>query len=104
MEILKAIEFNPDKPTVLLVKKSDTIKMFCVALCKNQLLRKHQAHVPSLLIVLKGSVDFLINGAVVTLREFETFQIPVQVDHEVRGLLEENLVLITQELKAEPHA
>jgi hypothetical protein len=26
-----------------------------VALCKNQLLRKHQANVPSLLIVLKGS-------------------------------------------------
>ena len=103
MEILKSIEFNPDKPTVLQVKKSDTVKMFCVALCKNQLLRKHQAKVPSLLIVLKGCVDFLINGEVVTLRELETFQIPVNVDHEVSGRFDENLILVTQELKAEPN-
>ncbi|MCE7862481.1 MAG: hypothetical protein DYG99_02955 [Bacteroidetes bacterium CHB5] len=98
MYIREAIEFNPHKPTVLVIKKTDTLKMFCVALCRNQLLRKHQAKVPSFLLVLKGSVDFLIGEERITLRELETFQIPVHVDHEVIGLFDENIILITQEL------
>lgn len=42
MDILNSIEFSPGKPTVLQIKKSETIRMFCVALGKDQLLQKHQ--------------------------------------------------------------
>ncbi|HCZ35427.1 MAG TPA: hypothetical protein DHV26_05815 [Cytophagales bacterium] len=100
MDILNSIEFSPGKPTVLQIKKTDTIRMFCVALGKDQLLHKHQAKVPSLLLVLKGSVDFLIRGEVITLQELETYQIPVNTDHEVKGRLDQNIILITQELKS----
>ncbi|HNT51476.1 MAG TPA: hypothetical protein PLM56_01385 [Cyclobacteriaceae bacterium] len=99
MNILDKLEFNPAKPTVLIIKKNETIKMFCVALCKEQVLQKHQAKVPSLLIVLKGYIQFRIGDEAITLREFDTYQIPVQTDHEVVGLGDENVFLITQELK-----
>lgn len=99
MNILEGIEFNPVKPTVLVIKKSETIKMFCVALGKEQVLPKHQAKIPSLLIVLKGHIRFLIAGEALTMHEFDTYQIPVQTDHEVVGLGDENVFLITQELK-----
>lgn len=74
--------------------------MFCVTFDKDQLLQKHHAKVPSFLLVLKGSVDFLIGGKVITLRELETYQIPVNTDHEVKGRLDLNIILITQELKS----
>jgi quercetin dioxygenase-like cupin family protein len=99
MDILNSIEFSPGKPTVLQIKKTETIRMFCVALGKDQLLQKHQAKVPSLLIVLKGYIQFRIGDEAITLREFDTYQIPVQTDHEVVGLGDENVFLITQELK-----
>jgi quercetin dioxygenase-like cupin family protein len=100
MNILESIEFNPVKPIVLQIKKTETIKIFCVALCKDQLLQKHQAKVPSLLIVLNGVVDFQVDGEVVTLREFDIYQIPVNIDHEVKGRVDKNVIMITQELKA----
>lgn len=99
MDILEAVEFNPEKPSIVIVKKSEAIKMFCVALCKNQVLSKHQARVPSLLIVLKGQIHFLIEGQIINLKEFQTFQIPVNTEHEVLGIQNENLFLLVQELK-----
>ena len=98
MNILNALEFNPAKPTILVIKKNEKIKMFCVALCKEQVLPKHQAKIPSLLIVLKGYIQFRIADEALTLREFDTYQIPIQTDHEVVGLGDENVFLITQEL------
>ncbi|MBL7871476.1 MAG: hypothetical protein JNM78_07685 [Cyclobacteriaceae bacterium] len=98
MNIQESIEFNPAKATVLIVNKTDRIKMFCVALCKEQVLPKHQAKVPSFLIVLKGHIRFLIEGEEIEMQEFQTYQIPLFNDHEVKGMGEENIFLITQEL------
>ncbi|MBN8575534.1 MAG: hypothetical protein J0L66_01260 [Cytophagales bacterium] len=98
MNIYSAVEFNPREPSVVLIEKTGTLKMFCVALCKDQLLQKHQAHVPSFLVVVKGSVDFLVGAEVVTLQELDTYRIPLKTDHEVKGRLDQNIILITQEL------
>jgi quercetin dioxygenase-like cupin family protein len=98
MNIQESIEFNPDKPTVLIINKTDTIKMFCVALCKEQILHKHQAKVPSFLIVLKGHIRFSIGAEAIEMKEFQTYQIPLFKDHEVKGIGGENIFLITQEL------
>jgi phage shock protein E len=98
MNIQESIEFNSAKPTVLIVKKTETIKMFCVALCKDQILHKHQAKVPSFLIVLKGQICFSIEEEEIVMNELQTYQIPLHTDHEVKGIGEENIFLITQEL------
>jgi quercetin dioxygenase-like cupin family protein len=98
MNIKKSIEFNPNKPTVLIIKKTEAIKMFCVGLCMNQILPKHQAKVPSFLIVLKGKIHFLVEGTEIEMMEFQTYQIPLLTDHEVKGIAGENIFLITQEL------
>lgn len=73
--------------------------MFCVALCKDQILHKHQTKVPSFLIVLKGQIYFSIEGEEIVMDELQTYQIPLNIDHEVKGIGEENIFLITQELK-----
>lgn len=98
MNIQELIEFNPKKATVLIIQKTESIKMFCVALCKDQILPTHQAKVPSFLIVLKGQIRFLIEGEEIEMQEFQTYQIPLFKDHEVKGIRDENIFLITQEL------
>ncbi len=99
MNILESIQFNPHKPGVLNIKKNESIRLFCVALCKDQILPKHKANVPSLLLVLKGRINFLLEGEKICLQELQTYEIPVNKDHEVKGLTDENVFLITQELK-----
>ena len=97
MNILNTIAFNPEKPAVLSIRKSETINLFSVGLLKNQLLKKHKASIPSLLTVLTGSFEFRIDGDKILLNQFDTFQIPVDVEHEVEGLEERNIFTLLQE-------
>lgn len=98
MNILEMLQFNPSKPSILLVRKSETVKMFCVGLLKDQVLTKHQAKVSSLLVVLKGEIQFSIGGDNILMSQSQTYEIPVNTEHEVKGCTNENIFLITQEL------
>lgn len=98
MNILEMLQFNPSKPSILMVRKSETVKMFCVGLLKDQVLTKHQAKVSSLLVVLKGEIQFSIGGDNILMSQSQTYEIPVNTEHEVKGCTNENIFLITQEL------
>jgi len=49
-------------------------------------------------LVLKGEINFVIGGQITALKQFDVFEIPVNVEHEVVGLAGENLFTVTQEL------
>ena len=98
MNILEHIEYSNDKANVCIVKKSDKIKQFAVALGQDAVLKKHTTPIPATLIVLKGKIRFLINDQELIFQEMDTFEIPVDVVHEVHGSSNENLFLVTQEL------
>lgn len=96
--ILDNITFSNDKANVFPLKKTDEIKYFAVALGKGATLKKHMAPVPSTLVVLKGKINFIIKNAEIKLKQFDVYEIPVNVEHEVVGLEEENLFSVAQEL------
>ncbi|MGA9213381.1 cupin domain-containing protein [Kaistella sp.] len=96
--ILDNITFNNDKANVFPLKKTDDIKYFAVALGKGAVLKKHTAPVPATLVVLKGEINFLIENEEIKLKQFDVYEIPVNVEHEVVGLEEENLFSVAQEL------
>ncbi|TXF75909.1 hypothetical protein [Chryseobacterium sp.] len=98
MNILDHLEFSTHKANVIAVKKSDRINSFAVALGIGAVLKKHVTPVPTTLIVLKGEINFVFADREMVLRELDVFQIPVGEVHEVFGVLEQNLFLITQEL------
>lgn len=98
MNILENLEFSTDKANVHYVKKSDKIKHFAVALGQGAVLKKHTTPVPATLVVLKGEINFVFTDREFVLREFDTFEIPVDEVHEVVGVLDQNLFLVTQEL------
>lgn len=98
MNITESIAFSAEKANVFSIKKSDKLKYFAVALGKGAVLKKHSAPVPSTLIVLKGEINFMIQGETISMKQFDVYDIPVGIEHEVVGLSEENLFSIAQEL------
>lgn len=76
-------------------------KQIAVGLLHNQLLPSHQTPTPALLTVLLGSVDFEIEGKTLRLNQFDTFNIPKNVIHEVKGIEDKNvftLLLVKEQL------
>ena len=61
-------------------------------------MKKHTAPVPATLVVLKGEINFLIENQEIRMKQFDVYEIPVNVAHEVVGLAEENLFSAAQEL------
>lgn len=98
MNILDHISFNTEKANVFNLRKTDKIKYFAVALGKGAVLKKHTAPVPSTLLVLIGEINFVIDGQIINLKQFDVFEIPVNIEHEVVGISDENLFTVTQEL------
>lgn len=99
MNILENIPFNPDKPAVYIIRKTDTINYIAVGLLQDQLLPDHKTGIPTILTVLKGSVLFTILEEKHVLNELDTFQIPVNVIHHVLGIDEKNAITLVQEKK-----
>lgn len=97
MNIAKEITFNVDKPFVLPIHKTETVLIFAVGLLKKQLFTKHKTQIPALLVVLQGSILFRINTEEIRLSALDTYQIPIDTEHDVTGLDEENIFMITKE-------
>lgn len=98
MNILEKITFSTDKPSVVHLIKSDQIKYFAVALGNGAVLKKHSTPVPATLVVMKGEINFVFADREFVLREYDTFHIPVDEVHEVVGVLDQNLFLVTQRI------
>lgn len=99
MNILDQITFSTEKPSVFHIRNSASVKYFAVSLGKGAVLKKHTAPVPSTLVVLKGEINFVIDGTATHLKQFDVYGIPVHIEHEVVGVADENLFTVTQELK-----
>lgn len=100
MNILENLNLSDAKPATFSIRKSDRIHYLAIGLLEGQLLKKHKANLPTTLTVIKGGIQFFINEEVLTLKEHDTFEIPVAVEHEVKGLEEENVFTLIQEKQA----
>jgi quercetin dioxygenase-like cupin family protein len=99
MNIIKNIPFSSEKPAVHMVRKTDTINYIAVGLLMDQILPEHKTGVPTILTVLSGAIEFCIEDKEYLLYPFDTFQIPVNIMHEVRGIEKENVFTLVQEKK-----
>lgn len=97
MNILENLNFNQDKPATKSIHKSSQTNYLAIGLLKNQILKKHKASVPTVLTVLKGSIHFIINNEAILLNQFDTYEIPVSIEHEVIGLDKMNVFTLMQE-------
>lgn len=97
MNIAKEITFNREKPFVLPIRKTETVHIFAMGLLKGQVFAKHKTQTPTLLVVLQGSILFRINSEEIRMAALDTYLIPIETEHDVTGLDEENIFMITKE-------
>ena len=90
------LTFKTDKPTTYFVKDGQNVRQVAIALGEGGVLKKHTTSIPATLIMVKGTVRFLINGEEIVLKDLDTYQIPVDVEHEVIGVEKENVFIVTK--------
>jgi quercetin dioxygenase-like cupin family protein len=84
-----------DQPLAKVLHKGDHTRALVIGFTKNMLLKEHQAHLPSTLVVIKGSIVYKQGGVDITLRLYDQIEIPVAVLHSVEAL-EDSLCLLVQ--------
>jgi hypothetical protein len=94
--LMDMLTYRTDKHTALVIKSGEGVKQVAVALGKGAVLRKHTTDVPAFLVIVKGEVRFLINGEEVLLKALDTYNIPANVEHELIGVQDENLFILTK--------
>ena len=90
------LTFKTDKPTTYFVKDGKNVRQVAIALGEGGVLKKHTTSIPATLIMVKGTLRFLINGEEIVLKDLDTYQIPVDVEHEVIGVEKENVFIVTK--------
>ncbi len=90
------LKFTNEKPAILSIINSEKLNVKAVGLKKGQIMSKHKAGLKSLLIVLKGKIEFVIGEEKFVLNELDTYEIPVNVEHEIRAV-KQSIFSLTQE-------
>ena len=85
------------KPSVASLWRTDQFNYLAIGLLKDQLLPNHKAPIPTRLLVVRGAIEFRIQGEVIRLQELDTYEIPVDIEHEVVGLEAENIFTLVQQ-------
>ncbi len=94
--IKDSLKFNDEKPAILSIISSDKLNLKVVGLKKGQIMSKHKASLKSLVIVLEGKIELTIDNEKFELDQLDTYEIPVNVEHEIRGI-EQSVFSLTQE-------
>ena len=94
--LMDRLSYRTDKQTVSVIKNGEGVKQVAVALGKGAILKKHTTDVPAFLVVIKGEIRFLISGQEILLRALDTYNIPAEIEHELIGVDDENLFILTK--------
>ncbi len=96
VNIKSGLKFNSEKPAILSVISSEKLNLKAVGLKKGQVMSKHKAGLRTTLIVLEGKIEFSIGNEKFVLNKLDAYEIPVNVEHEIRAI-EQSIFSLTQE-------
>ena len=96
MNISENLILQDNAPVALQIKNSLKQQVTAIGLKQGQILKKHITSTPALLILLKGRLAFNMNDHITELHEMDTFDIPADVPHELKGI-EESVFLLIKE-------
>ena len=91
--LMEEILLNEDSKTIK-VLSNPSFKLIGLGFKKGQTLDKHTTSSKAILIVQSGDVDFVINGEKYNLQNGSFFEIPENVEHEVKANIDSYLYLI----------
>lgn len=91
--LMEEIVLNDVSKTIK-VLSTPSFKLIGLGFKKGQSLDKHSTSSKAILIVQSGNVDFFINGEKYNLQSGSFFEIPENVEHEVKANVDSYLYLI----------
>lgn len=91
VNIIDNLTLDNAKPATHIIKKTDCLTYIAIGLLQNQVLKEHKTSFPALLTVLSGKITFRTENEELILNTFDTYEIPENVLHEVKGLDEKNI-------------
>ena len=93
-EILAQLE-TASHPVAKTIHKGNNFKVLAIGFKREMKLKDHQAHVPSKLTVISGSVTYKQQEKETELHKFDEIEIPLNTIHSVEAK-EDSLCLLTQ--------
>ena len=96
MNISENLVLQDNAPVALQIKNSLKQQITAIGLKQGQILKKHITTSPTILILLKGKLAFNMNDHITEIQVMDTFDIPADIPHEVKGL-EESIFLLIKE-------
>jgi len=93
-DVIQALE-TATNPVAKVLHKGNQFKVLVIGFNKGMILKEHQAHVPSKITVLSGSIIYREQDNEQKLLQYEELDIPVNVPHSVEAV-EASLCLLTQ--------
>ena len=96
MKIIEELQLTDEKPAILQITNTGKSQVIAIGLKENQVLKKHVTAIPALLVMLKGKIAFEMEQTIMQFSVFDTFNIPVNIPHEVTAL-EESIFLVIKE-------
>ncbi len=91
---LEDIKFNSDKPLVSLLLDTDFSKEIRVVFEKGQVMEDHQAPFAIIVQVVKGCIDFGVEGEIAQLKAGDLISLKPQIVHNLTAI-EESIVRLT---------
>jgi quercetin dioxygenase-like cupin family protein len=83
-----------DDSKIVKILMSPSFKIIGLGFKKFQLLEKHKTPTKAVLVVQFGEVEFCINGSTQVISAGDFFEIPENIEHEIKALAESYLYLI----------
>ena len=93
-EILAELE-TKEHPIAKALFKREGFKVLALGFKKEMILKEHKANVPTKLVVLQGAVIYKSDVTMLTLNQYDEFEIPVNELHAVTAL-EDALCMLIQ--------
>lgn len=88
------IEYQENKPAIRLILETDFTKEIRILFKKNQVMKEHKAPFPIVVHIVKGSIDFGVDGKTLVLKEGDLITLNANVPHDLTAK-EKSMVRLT---------
>ena len=79
----EGLSFNENKPNITVMLESDFSKEIRIAMKKGQQMKEHKTPYPIVVQILKGNIDFGVEGKIHTLKQDDIVALEGNIPHDL---------------------
>lgn len=83
--LLQGLEYNENKPAITVLMETETSKEIRIAMKNGQLMKEHQTPFPITVELFEGSLEFGVEGKVLSLKKGDLISLDGGVPHDLKA-------------------